>query len=59
VGQHVLGRRLLLTGGAGFLGSRVRERPERAGAADVSERTIAWYRGRGPGAADPSARVAA
>ncbi|MEX1142234.1 MAG: GDP-L-fucose synthase [Thermoleophilaceae bacterium] len=31
----VTGKRVLLTGGAGFLGERVRERLERAGAADV------------------------
>ena len=31
----MLGRRLLLTGGAGFLGSRVRERLERSGAHEV------------------------
>ncbi len=32
---HVEGKRILLTGGAGFLGSCVRERLEAAGAADV------------------------
>ena len=32
---HVDGKRILLTGGAGFLGARVRERLEAAGAAEV------------------------
>jgi len=35
VAGHVEGKRILLTGGAGFLGSRVRDRLEAAGAADV------------------------
>ena len=35
MGEHVEGRRILLTGGAGFLGGRVRERLEAAGAAEV------------------------
>ena len=33
--DHVRGRRILLTGGSGFLGARVRERLEALGAADV------------------------
>lgn len=33
--EHVRGRRILLTGGAGFLGVRVRERLEITGAAEV------------------------
>ena len=32
---HVKGKRIMLTGGAGFLGARVRERLEAAGAAEV------------------------
>ncbi len=35
MGDHVRGRRVLLTGGAGFLGVRVRERLENAGATEV------------------------
>jgi GDP-L-fucose synthase len=35
VAAHVDGKRILLTGGAGFLGARVRERLEAAGAAEV------------------------
>ena len=33
--EHLRGKRIMLTGGAGFLGMRVRERLERAGAAEV------------------------
>jgi len=35
MGDHVQGRRVMLTGGSGFLGARVRERLEAAGAAEV------------------------
>ena len=35
VAGHVAGKRIMLTGGAGFLGARVRERLEASGAAEV------------------------
>jgi GDP-L-fucose synthase len=35
MGAHLQGKRIMLTGGSGFLGARVRERLEAAGAAEV------------------------